>query len=121
MGMIKTPLSFRTSVETRLKQATGANNGPALQRRRVLLVMERFIARLSLIFPDSAMLKGGLALELRVDGARTTKDIDVRLQGTPNSSISICAKSRPTVPIRTTTLSSRFVLTLTIQILAATP
>lgn len=47
------------------------------------MVMERFIARLNNVLPDSAVLKGGLALELRLQGARTTKDVDVRLLGNP--------------------------------------
>ena len=32
----------------------------------------------------AATLKGGLALELRLERARTTKDIDLRLQGSPD-------------------------------------
>lgn len=70
-------------MEMRLKQTVGPNQGRALQRRRVLMVMERFIARMLHVLPDTAVLKGGLALELRIDVARTTKDIDVRLLGDP--------------------------------------
>jgi hypothetical protein len=84
MGVGNTPLAFRASVEGRLKKEVGPNRGRALHRRRVLMVMERFIARLSHVLPDSALLKGGLALELRLDGARTTKDIDLRVLGNPN-------------------------------------
>ncbi len=84
MGVIKTPTAFRASMETRLKQEVGPNQGRALQRRRVLRVMERFIARLNHVLPETAVLKGGLALELRIDGARTTKDVDVRLLGDPD-------------------------------------
>lgn len=83
MGVIESPAAFRASMEARLKQLTGPRQGRALQRRRVLLVMERFIARLDRILPRSAVLKGGLALELRIEGARTTKDIDLRLLGDP--------------------------------------
>ena len=83
MGVIKTPAAFRASIEMRLKQSVGPNQERALQRRRVLMVMERFIARLNHVFPETAVLKGGLALELRIDGARTTKDVDVRLLGDP--------------------------------------
>jgi hypothetical protein len=70
-------------VEARLKKEVGPGHGRDLNRRRVLRVMERFIARLSHVLPDSALLKGGLALELRSNRARTTKDIDVRLLGNP--------------------------------------
>jgi len=81
VGIAKTPAAFKASVEDRLKAAVGPKQGRALQRRRVLMVMERFIARLTHVLPDSAVLRGGLALELRLDSARTTKDIDVRLLG----------------------------------------
>ena len=81
MGVGTNPQSFRASVETRLKTAVGLGRGQALNRRRVLLVMERFIARANHVLPESALLKGGLALELRLEGARTTKDIDLRLLG----------------------------------------
>jgi len=83
VGVAKTPAGFRASIEARLKKEVGPRQGRALHRRRVLVVMERFIARLNHVLPDSAVLKGGLALELRLQGARTTKDIDVRLLGNP--------------------------------------
>ncbi|MEZ4322218.1 MAG: nucleotidyl transferase AbiEii/AbiGii toxin family protein [Myxococcota bacterium] len=81
--MTKTPAAFRASMEMRLKNMVGANEGRALQRRRVLIVMERFIARLHHVLPETAVLKGGLALELRIERARATKDVDVRLLGDP--------------------------------------
>ena len=34
---------------------------------------------------DAATLKGGLVLELRLDRARTTKDVDLRLTGSPDN------------------------------------
>jgi len=48
-----------------------------------MAVMERFLARTTAVLPDSALLKGGLALELRFGRARTTKDIDLRAVGAP--------------------------------------
>ena len=83
MGVSKSPAGFRASIEARLKKEVGPKQGRALHRRRVLMVMERFLARLDHVLPDSAVLKGGLALELRLHGARTTKDIDLRLLGNP--------------------------------------
>lgn len=68
-------------METRLKSEVGPGRGADLNRRRVLMVMERFLARLTAVFPESALLKGGLALELRLDSARTTKDVDLRILG----------------------------------------
>ncbi len=84
MGVGTTPAAFRASVEARMKKEVGPGRGRALNRRRVLMVMERFIARPNHVLPDSALLKGGLALELRLDGARTTKDIDLRVLGNPD-------------------------------------
>lgn len=80
MGVSKNPQSFKMSVEQRLRTML-RQGAPNLNRRRVLLVMERFIARVNHALPDSALLKGGLALELRLNDARTTKDIDLRLLG----------------------------------------
>ena len=78
---VDTPAAFRASVEDRLKKEVGPGRGADLNRRRVLMVMERFVARLTTVLPDSALLKGGLALELRLDAARTTRDVDVRVLG----------------------------------------
>jgi hypothetical protein len=46
-----------------------------------LLVFDRFLARVFEHLPDRAVLKGGLVLELRLDRARTTKDVDLHLVG----------------------------------------
>jgi hypothetical protein len=83
VGVATTPAAFRASVEARLRNEVRLHHGRDINRRRVLLVMERFIARLTHMLPDTTLLKGGLALELRLDGARTTRDIDVRVVGNP--------------------------------------
>ena len=54
---------------------------PRLRRSRQLLVYERFLARIVVVFGDAATLKGGLALELRLKQARATKDVDLRVMG----------------------------------------
>lgn len=74
-----TPLAFKQALEQRLKSSskTGADFG----RRRQLLVFDRFLARLTKVAGDAVTLKGGLALELRLARARTTKDIDLRMMG----------------------------------------
>ncbi|MFY9823974.1 MAG: nucleotidyl transferase AbiEii/AbiGii toxin family protein [Thermoanaerobaculia bacterium] len=54
-----------------------------MARRRQLLVFDRFLARVSAVLGDAATLKGGLALECRIERARTTKDIDLRMMGSP--------------------------------------
>ncbi|HUH03952.1 MAG TPA: nucleotidyl transferase AbiEii/AbiGii toxin family protein [Kofleriaceae bacterium] len=44
-------------------------------------MFDRYLARVVAVLGDAAILKGGLALELRIEGARTTKDVDLRLMG----------------------------------------
>jgi predicted nucleotidyltransferase component of viral defense system len=75
------PLAFKQALEQRLKSAS--NSGVDFARRRQLLVFDRFLARIVRVFGDAAVLKGGLALELRLERARTTKDIDLCLKGSP--------------------------------------
>lgn len=72
-----TPLAFKAALEARLHERA-ATQGRSLNRVRQLLVMERFLAR---VFPaiGSAVLKGGLVMELRLDRARATKDVDLRV------------------------------------------
>jgi hypothetical protein len=75
------PAAFKQALEQRLRAA--AASGPDLARRRQLLVFDRLLARIVHALGDAAMLKGGLVLELRLSRARTTKDIDLRLMGSP--------------------------------------
>ncbi len=74
-----TPAAFKRALEDRLKAASAS--GVDFARRRQLLVFDRFLARMADAFGEAVMLKGGLVLELRLERARTTKDIDVRLAG----------------------------------------
>jgi hypothetical protein len=78
------PLAFKTALETRLRQRHG---GPAVARGRQLLIFDRFLARVTAVLGDTAVLKGGLVLELRLERARTTKDIDLRLMGSPDTAL----------------------------------
>lgn len=77
-----TPLAFKQALEQRLQK--DSSSGTDFARRRQLLIFERFLARITRVFGDSATLKGGLALELRLERARTTKDVDLRLVGPLN-------------------------------------
>ena len=52
---------------------------------RQRFVMERFLARIARAFGSTVTLKGGLALELRLDNARSTKDIDLHTVGDPEA------------------------------------
>jgi hypothetical protein len=71
-------MAFRAALETRLRRGT---SGAGFQRRRQIFVFGRFLARLISHFGDNIIVKGGLALELRLERARTTRDIDVALFG----------------------------------------
>ncbi len=75
-----TPAAFKEALEQRLRSAGIAD----LSRRRQLLVFDRVLARIAVAFGDAAVLKGGVALELRLERARTTKDVDLRLMGSPD-------------------------------------
>lgn len=76
-----TPQAFKQALEQRLR--TTSTSGIDIERRRQLLVFERFLARVSAVEGDAVVLKGGLVLELRLARARTTKDVDLRMMGTP--------------------------------------
>jgi hypothetical protein len=73
------PAAFKRALEDRLK--AGSSSGVDFARRRQLLVFNRFLAQLVDSFGDAVVLKGGLVLELRLERARTTKEIDLRLAG----------------------------------------
>lgn len=81
MNRYSTAAALKQAVETRLRSSS--SNGTDFARRRQLLVFDRFLARITRELGDSAILKGGLVVELRVERARTTKDIDLRLVGPP--------------------------------------
>lgn len=76
------PEAFKQALERRLRSAT--NTGAELARKRQLLVFDRFLARIVAVLGDAVTLKGGLVLELRLERARTTKDVDLRIVGSPD-------------------------------------
>ena len=73
------PEARKQALEQRLRAE--AKNGAAFARRRQFLVFDRFLARVVQLRGDAVTLKGGLVLEIRLDHARTTNDIDLRLMG----------------------------------------
>lgn len=75
------PPAFKQALEQRLKASS--KDGADFARRRQLLVFDRFLARVSAVFGNSVLLKGGLVLELRLERARTTKDVDLKVTGSP--------------------------------------
>ena len=76
------PEAFKQALEQRLRAS--AKTGSLFARKRQLLVFDRFLARIAVVLGDAATLKGGLVLELRLERARTTKDVDLRMMGSPN-------------------------------------
>jgi hypothetical protein len=72
------PEAFRQALEQRVRAAAGASG---MGRFRQLLVFDRFLARIFEHFGERAIAKGGVVLELRLERARTTRDVDVRLTG----------------------------------------
>lgn len=72
----RTAAAFRAALEARLKAEQ--RDGVGISRLRKRVVFERLLARLQAVAPAAWVLKGGFALELRLEGsARTTKDIDI--------------------------------------------
>lgn len=76
----RTPEGFKRAVEIRLKQEASRRSWQ-LNRLRQMLIFERFLARVFHVFGSKAIIKGGVVLELRLERARSTKDIDLRLVG----------------------------------------
>jgi hypothetical protein len=74
--------AFKQALEQRLRAA--GQTGADFARKRQLLVFDRFLARIVSVWGEAATLKGGLVLELRLARARTTKDIDLRVIGSPD-------------------------------------
>lgn len=76
----ETPTAFRMALEQRLLSRSTAT-GVTLDRLRRRVVFERIVARLHHAEPGLWVLKGGMALEVRLrDAARLTKDIDLGLR-----------------------------------------
>lgn len=76
--------AFKRALEDRLKRRA-SETGEDLERLRQRAVFERLLARLVAHFGDRVTLKGGTALQLRVEGARMTRDIDLRMAGDPGA------------------------------------
>jgi hypothetical protein len=76
----ETPTAFRMALEQRLLSLSTAT-GVTLDRLRRRVVFERIVARLQQAEPGLWVLKGGMALEVRLrDNARLTKDVDLGLR-----------------------------------------
>lgn len=72
--------ALRTALENRLL-ARSTQTGISLDRLRRRVMFERIIARIQAAEPGQWVLKGGMALEVRLhDVARVTKDVDLGLR-----------------------------------------
>jgi len=75
-----TPQALRAALEARIRNESSATDvSPDRLRRRV--IFQRMIVRLQRAEPGCWVVKGGMALEVRLrDAARLTKDIDLGLR-----------------------------------------
>lgn len=78
MTRYRTPAAFRAALDARMRREAHAT-GRQIERVIRVYLMHRFIARILGELGDAVTVKGGIALELRLERARSTKDIDVRL------------------------------------------
>ena len=74
--------ALRTVLEERLKRVS-REDGIDLQRLRRQVAFDRFLARLFRGSNTNWVLKGGYAMELRFQTARTTKDLDFAVRVAP--------------------------------------
>lgn len=76
----KTPGAFEQALKAHLKRQTSAT-GELYNRALQMAVFDRFLERVYDALGDAVVLKGGFALELRLPGTRTTRDVDLRAEG----------------------------------------
>ncbi|MSV32130.1 MAG: nucleotidyl transferase AbiEii/AbiGii toxin family protein [Bryobacterales bacterium] len=74
--------ALRTALEERLKRVS-REDGIDLQRLRRQVAFDRFLARLFREPNSNWVLKGGYAMELRFQTARSTKDLDFTVRVAP--------------------------------------
>jgi predicted nucleotidyltransferase component of viral defense system len=79
-----TAAAFRMALESRLKNLA-TEQSVDVQRLRRQVSFDRLLCRLFHESRVNWILKGGYAMELRMDVARTTRDIDLSLQDLPAS------------------------------------
>ncbi len=77
------PEAFKQALEARIRREA-RDRGVDMGRLRQILVFDRFLARVFEELKDAVVLKGGVVLEFRLERARTTRDVDLRLTGDPD-------------------------------------
>lgn len=79
----KTPEAFRTALEQRQKQTAAAAGTPFTRLAQIDLYY-RFLDRvIQELGAAAVVVQGGVALEMRLQRARTTLDVDLRASGAP--------------------------------------
>ena len=76
----QTAEGMRTALEERLNRLS-KEKGIDLMRLRRHVAFDRIPARFFQNKPEGMILKGGYAIELWIQNARTTKDIDISFNG----------------------------------------
>lgn len=77
-------IAFRKALADRLRRLYPGQDPSRLLKR---VAMERFLARVAAALPEEVRLKGGYALELRLDRARATQDVDLAVRGVPEGEV----------------------------------
>ena len=77
-----TPGALRAALEGRLSDLA-KEQGLDLQRMRRQVAFDRLLCRLFRHADSPWLLKGGYAMELRIQSARTTRDIDLAIRKLP--------------------------------------
>lgn len=80
MKTYATPEAFKKALDDRLRARAKAA-GADFERERQILIFDRLVARMTSTFGARVVVKGGFALELRLETARTTRDVDFRMVG----------------------------------------
>ena len=76
--LYKSPESFKQAVNDRLLKIARERQLP-VHRYQARFLIERLLARVLRAFPQ-VIVKGGMAIDLRLENARTTKDLDLGLR-----------------------------------------
>lgn len=83
MKLYRTPNAFKQALKSKVKERARQSGRP-FNRMLQIVLFERFLARVYAALGDAVILKGGFAMELRMQQARTTRDIDMRVEGDIN-------------------------------------
>lgn len=75
----KTPRDFERAIKDHAARRS-QETGKSIQRQRKLIAIDRLMARFA-VADVPYLVKGGFVLEVRLERARTTKDIDLSLYG----------------------------------------